>query len=107
MSLEVRLVDGSSKREGRVEVYYDGAWGTVCDDSWDLDDAKVVCRMLGFSGAEEAIGSATFGAGQGNIILDDVACQGTENTLDDCTHPGYLEHNCGHSEDAGVRCLGE
>ena len=98
---------GSSDREGRVEVYYDGSWGTVCDDSWDISDAEVVCRMLGFPGAEQAPGSAAFGQGEGNIVLDDVACQGDETNLGECSHPGYLVENCAHYEDAGVRCAGQ
>ena len=46
----VRLVDGPRYTEGRVELLYMGVWGTVCDDSFSTNDAKVFCRMLGYGG---------------------------------------------------------
>ena len=103
----VRLADGSSDNEGRVEVYYNGTWGTVCDDEWDTLDADVVCRMLGFYRSESAFPGAKYGEGTGNILLDDVRCQGSEADLLTCEHRGLLTHNCGHGEDAGVLCVGE
>lgn len=100
---DVRLIGGSAASEGRVEVCMNNVWGTVCDDSWGADDANVVCRQLGYSryGAIPRLG-AFFGAGRGNIFLDDVACNGTEQRLVDCM--ASSTHNCIHNEDAGVTC---
>ena len=100
----VRLVGGASDSEGRVEVYYNGSWGTVCDDGWDITDANVVCQQLNYSRAISAPGDAYFGAGSGPIYYDDVVCTGTETRLADCQHDGVGIHNCYHDEDAGVRC---
>ncbi|XP_030847999.1 deleted in malignant brain tumors 1 protein-like isoform X7 [Strongylocentrotus purpuratus] len=104
-SVSIRLVDGSSSNEGRVEVNYNGQWGTVCDDFWDDTDAAVVCQILGLGESGSALGSAAFGQGIGDIILDDVQCVGTETDLFSCPNNGPLSHNCGHGEDAGVRCI--
>ncbi|XP_071476063.1 scavenger receptor cysteine-rich domain-containing protein DMBT1-like [Diadema antillarum] len=104
----VRLVGGSSYYEGRVEIYYNGAWGTVCDDNWDDDDARVVCRQLGYSTSDaRAVSGGTYGQGSGSILLDNVECDGWESSLASCSSNGWYSHNCGHSEDAGVRCDGE
>ncbi|KAJ8047464.1 Deleted in malignant brain tumors 1 protein [Holothuria leucospilota] len=100
----ILLINGPSPREGRVEVFHDGQWGTVCDDSWDDTDAAVVCRQLGFNGSSIAILYAHFGLGNGPIWLDNVACNGYEESLQDCGNNGWGSHNCVHSEDAGVRC---
>ncbi|XP_041472113.1 deleted in malignant brain tumors 1 protein-like isoform X3 [Lytechinus variegatus] len=101
----VRLVNGNNEAEGRVEINVNGEWGTICDDGWDLDNANVICRMLDFEGALSAPGSAQFGQGSGPIQLDDVSCSGNEDTILDCSHRPIGEHNCGHSEDAGVVCI--
>ena len=101
---DIRLVGGITDYEGRVEVYLNGAWGTVCDDSWDITDANVVCQQLNYSRAISALGGAHFGEGSGPIYYDEVACTGTETRLADCAHNGVGIHNCFHGEDAGVRC---
>ncbi|XP_030848776.1 uncharacterized protein LOC105442945 isoform X22 [Strongylocentrotus purpuratus] len=101
--LEVRLVNGGNHLEGRVEVLSNGVWGTVCDDSFDDNDAQVFCRMLGLQGGV-AHSYATFGQGSGQILLDDLYCTGSEDNIADCISRGLGSHNCGHHEDAGVTC---
>ncbi|XP_038046695.1 deleted in malignant brain tumors 1 protein-like, partial [Patiria miniata] len=103
-SAPVRFVNGSSSYEGQVEVFYQGEWGTVCDDGWDLNNADVVCRMLGYPSASNAWSGAHFGQGSGPIMLDNVNCQGYESSIAECNHAGWFSHNCGHNEDAGVTC---
>ncbi|XP_078614745.1 uncharacterized protein LOC144883920 isoform X1 [Branchiostoma floridae x Branchiostoma japonicum] len=107
VTTDIRLVGGNGPREGRVEVYHDGQWGTVCDDAWTIEDAHVVCRMLGFGDAQDATVQASFGQGSGQIWLDQVACSGTEASLADCTHGGWGVHDCDHHEDAGVVCTAD
>ena len=100
----VRLVDGPTLYEGRVEVNYNGVWGTVCDDEWDLNDAQVVCRQLGYGQAISARSDAFYGQGSGRIWLDDVSCFGTESAIRHCLHNGWGDEDCSHYEDAGVEC---
>ncbi|CAI8047420.1 Deleted in malignant brain tumors 1 protein [Geodia barretti] len=104
---QVRLVDGSDT-EGRVEVCFNNTWGTVCDDDWDSDDARVVCRQLGLP-TEYAVAysNARYGEGEGPILLDDVECFGFEPLLQLCQHNGVGNNNCGHLEDASVSCSTE
>ena len=92
--------------EGRVEIYYNGEWGTVCDDFWDLKDAIVACRQLGHKTAVRISHSAEFGEGTGKIWLDDVECNGRESMLSNCNTSSFGTHNCEHSEDAGAVCEG-
>ena len=103
--LPVRLKDGGGEHEGRVEIKVWNEWGTICDNSWDLNDAHVVCRMLGYEGAYQSLRSAHFGAGTGPIFLDAVMCTGNEPNVDVCKHKGLRSHNCDHSKDASVICL--
>ena len=105
LTLPIRLQGPSSgKGRGRVEVYYSGRWGTVCDDSWDKKDAVVACRQLGYDNAVRSLRGGQVPNGRGQIWLDDVACTGNEQSLMACSHRGFGSHNCRHTEDAGVEC---
>lgn len=99
----IRLA-GGGQNYGRVEVFYKGIWGTVCDDLWDLNDAGVVCRQLGFRNASSAPHGAKYGQGSDPIWLDDVGCKGEEASLFNCSHAGWGIENCNHGEDASVVC---
>ena len=87
-----------------MEIFHNGSWGTVCDDSWDMNDAQVVCRTLGYPNASSAPRSAYFGQGSGKIWLDDVNCLGNETSIKRCSHNGWNVNNCGHIQDASVIC---
>ncbi|XP_062508254.1 neurotrypsin-like [Corticium candelabrum] len=101
----IRLVDGSSSKEGRVEVYYRGEWGTVCDDNFDDRAGRVVCRQLGYSADHvKVMERAYYGEGSGRIWLDNVHCYGSEASLSDCSSAGWGNENCGHYEDVSVQC---
>lgn len=105
-SAPIRLVDGPNHCAGRLEVLWKQQWGTVCDDSWDISDATVVCRQLDCGKPLSAPGSAHFGQGTGPIWLDDMKCNGTEVDLSACRTRTWGEHNCNHGEDASVVCSG-
>ena len=103
-NISIRLTGSSNSNEGRVEVFFNGEWGTVCDDFWGLTDDNVVCAQLGFARALSAPRFAHFGQGTGRIWMNSVECLGFENNLWDCSFDGWGSHNCRHSEDASVIC---
>ena len=97
-------INGSAKSTGRVEVFYDGKWGTICDDAWDLNDANVVCRQAGYKRALQAYRGSAHGQGSGPIWLDDLACSGSESSVHECRHRGWGKNDCTHKRDASVKC---
>lgn len=104
----LRLCNGSGPHEGRVEVNFEGAWGTICDDgtgnNWDNTTAEVVCEMFGYQFGIARV-DAYFGEGDRCIWMDNVNCVGTVTSFFDCKArvTGGVNH-CEHSQDVGVSC---
>ena len=113
-----KVFSTSGVAQGRLEVFYMGEWGTVCDDGGGKDGssdvqrnnnmATVVCRMLGIGGhggyGGTVYNKAGLGKGTGKIWLDEVRCTGNERRLFDCPHSGINVHDCKHDEDVGIAC---
>ncbi|GFR41520.1 hypothetical protein Agub_g2216 [Astrephomene gubernaculifera] len=100
----IRLSPGSN--QGRLEVLYNGTWGTVCDDGFDDRDANVACRQSGFAGGRAQWG-AYFGAGDGPIHVSRLGCTGTESSIAACAAATWGPTDCEHSDDASVICYDE
>uniref|UniRef100_A0A8C4WMG1 Lysyl oxidase homolog n=1 Tax=Gopherus evgoodei TaxID=1825980 RepID=A0A8C4WMG1_9SAUR len=103
--IQLRLAGQKRKHnEGRVEVFYSGEWGTVCDDDFSIHAANVVCKELGYVEAVSWVSSSKYGKGEGKIWMDNVHCTGKEVTLAACTTNGWGVTDCKHTEDVGVVC---
>ena len=102
---DLRIEDGPSDNEGRLEIFHDGEWGAVCDDFFSDVDADVACKQLGYTGGRSLRGKWP-APGDMSIWLDNVDCTGSESRLDTCPHPGWGQHNCAAREAVGVRCSG-
>ena len=103
LDTEIRLIGGTNKLEGRVEVKYQGVWGTICDDGWDDIDTTVVCRELGFLNGTTTIDR--YGSSSGPVWLSQVSCLGNESKLSYCMHNGAgVVGDCSHSQDVAVQC---
>ncbi|KAK3713138.1 hypothetical protein QZH41_010040 [Actinostola sp. cb2023] len=98
----IRLNGGRSPKEGRVEIFHRGEWGSVCEDKWSQEDAKVVCFELGFTSVISHYQS--FGPGSGRVWLNNVECRGNESTLTSCRRSYWGRNPCTHDEDVGVIC---
>ena len=104
LPIKVRLIGDSAPNKGRVEVYRNGFWGTICSDGWDLSDALVVCRMLGYQGAWSAGCCNNYRVGTGPVWLSELSCTGQESSLSECDHKGWGINKCNHEKDANVIC---
>lgn len=103
--IHVRLAGEKRKHnEGRLEVFYNGEWGTVCDDDFSLYAAHIACRDLGYMEANTWAPGSKYGKGEGKIWMDNVHCNGRERSIAECTHNGWGVTDCKHSEDVGIQC---
>ena len=105
---DIRLANGTTILEGRVEICIDEVWGTICDGLWSTFDATVACRQLGYSPVGALpLYNAPFGPGTGPVWLDDLLCNNMEDRLIDCTNGGIgmIDFCNGHLDDIGLRCL--
>ena len=100
----LRLADGTNQA-GRLEIFHNGKWGTVCDDRFRDVSAGVACRQLGLTGGV-VLPMQSFPQGSDPIWMDNVTCTGSESALSDCPHAGYGNHNCYHFEDVSLSCTG-
>lgn len=91
---------------GRVEIYADGTWHTICGKGFTKSSAEVICRILGYAGLKTYFVNTAngFGKGYGSIILSHLQCLGNETSILDCPHRANID--CEHSNDVGIECSG-
>lgn len=94
----------SANGTGRVEVLYDRQWGKICSSGWDIEDARVACRQLGYVDAVAALRGSQVPTGYGTIWLNNITCTGQEKNISSCFHGGWGNHYCRGYSDVGVEC---
>ena len=99
----IRLIGGPNNSSGRLEIFLNDSWGSVCNKGWSHSESLVVCRELGFSGAVIAANYLSFGSGGGPIKVGSVSCHGNETLLTGCAISSDIS-NCPHSNDVAVLC---
>jgi hypothetical protein len=99
---------GGNTDSGRLGIYYDGKWGTLCSHKWTLGEATVACRQLGFDKAFQAMLMPGYVDSEGTAWLSKVRCAGNESTLAECQSTGWNSGNgCAKQDSVGVSCLAE
>lgn len=99
----LRLAEGLSTNVGRVEIYYQGEWGTICGNEWTYGDAGVICRQLGYPGVDSFSKGSPYEEGSGPI-MGVLGCRGYEWFWQDCPFDEWSTPYCSHTEDANVAC---
>ena len=104
----MRLVNGPDQSSGILQIYFNGVWGTVCQEGFTNIAACVVCRQLGFERGRTLL-FTNFDFATGVVWLDNVNCSGTEENLNQCGHAPWGVHNCFpvHMLDVNIQCNGE
>ena len=98
-------IAGNNPYTGRIEVFFNDHWGTICDNGWNIDAGRVACKQLGFDRVSQVFSGASHGQGTGPIWINAVNCFGNESSISSCGHSGWGNHeNCTHSQDASVTC---
>ncbi|KAM3874246.1 scavenger receptor cysteine-rich domain-containing group B protein-like [Diretmus argenteus] len=104
-AVSVRLVKGSSRCSGRVEVKSNQSWSSVCEDDFDQQDAEVVCRELG-CGAPSVLQGALYGEVKAAMGTKEFQCEGSESLLLDCGTSGSDRNTCSPGKAVGLICSG-
>ena len=102
-SVVVCLVDGTKNSEGRVEIGFNGTWGTLCDTYFSIHDARVICRVLGYPVARKVFQPNAFGTGEYPPMFT-LGCRGVEQSIQECP-TSYS--SCLTTASAGVECHGQ
>ena len=123
---DVRLVNSNTSQEGRLQVCFNRVWGTVCNDRFDSDDARVVCSQLStqfegpstqtsagvftvspFAGGEVLTGADSYGPGSGPVFIETLTCEGDEGSILECRDVNLRRQSCAHDRDVSIRCIGQ
>jgi len=103
---QIRIQGGANPKEGRVEVFHDGKWGTVCGDGWGIEEAMTVCRQLNLGYAGRAVAHNNFSQTDLKVIMSGVQCRVDEISLYNCQHDEWTNANCSSKDKlAGVVCV--
>ncbi|VDI76665.1 Hypothetical predicted protein [Mytilus galloprovincialis] len=105
-AINVRLTGGRGPWEGRLEINHNGSWETVCYREFRLNDAKVVCHMLGYQRVIAVFNRKRLSSGNdGHIMLNNILCTGNEDDIGTCPSSEWFKTNCDYHSDVGLNCV--